>query len=224
MVSATDIPRPRLVPKVWLRDSGEEQVATRSPIPASPAKVYGSAPSATPSRVISASPRVISVALVLSPSPMPSAMPTARPITFLTAPPSSQPTTSVLVYGRKYGVWQAVWSRLATTSSVQATTLAAGCRLAISRARLGPLTTATRSGPTLATSAMTSLIRFAVPSSMPFIRLTRTVPGASSGAQAARFSRSVCEGTARNANSAPASASAASVVAVTAPGSVMPGR
>ena len=34
---------------------------------------------------------------------MPSAMPTASAMTFLTAPPSSQPTTSVLVYGRKYG-------------------------------------------------------------------------------------------------------------------------
>ena len=38
------IPRPRLVPKVWLRESGEEQVATRSPRPARPEKVSGSAP------------------------------------------------------------------------------------------------------------------------------------------------------------------------------------
>ena len=37
-------------------------VATRSPTPASPAKVSGSPPSATPSRVISASPRVMSAA------------------------------------------------------------------------------------------------------------------------------------------------------------------
>jgi hypothetical protein len=60
------------------------------------------------------------------------------------------------------------WSR-------QATTLAAGCLLAISRARLGPDTTTTcdpraRRGPP---RAMTSLIRFVVPSSTPFIRLTR---------------------------------------------------
>jgi hypothetical protein len=34
------MPRPRLVPKVWLRDSGEEQVANRSPMPARPAKAY----------------------------------------------------------------------------------------------------------------------------------------------------------------------------------------
>ena len=32
---------PRLVPKVWLRERGEEQVATRSPRPASPEKVSG---------------------------------------------------------------------------------------------------------------------------------------------------------------------------------------
>ena len=33
----------------------------------------------------------------LSPMPMPLAMPTASAMTFLTAPPSSTPTTSVLV-------------------------------------------------------------------------------------------------------------------------------
>ncbi len=113
---------------------------------------------------------------------------------------------------------------MATASSAQATTLAAGCRLAISLARLGPLTTATRSGPTLVTSSITSLIRLAVPSSMPFIRLTSTVCGSISGVQAARLSRSVCEGTTSTAKSAPASASAASVVARTVSGSRMPGR
>ena len=84
-------------PKVRLRDSGDMQVAMRSPSPASPAKVTGSAPSATPSRAVSARPRVMIEALVLSPMPMPSAMPTASAMTFLTAPPSSVPTTSVLV-------------------------------------------------------------------------------------------------------------------------------
>ncbi len=102
--------------------------------------------------------------------------------------------------------------------------MAAGCRLAISPARLGPLTTATRSGPTPATSWITSLIRLAVPSSMPFIRLTSTVPGPISGAQPARFSRRVCEGTASTANSAPASAAAGSVVAVTRSDRVTCGR
>ncbi len=71
---------------------------------------------------------------------------------------------------------------------------------------------------------MTSLIRFAVPSSMPFIRLTSTVCGSISGAQAARFSRSVCEGTASTAKSAPASATEGSVVARTDGGSGTSGR
>ena len=99
--SATGMPRPIISPNVRFRDSGELQVATRSPIPASPAKVCWSAPSAAPSRVISARPRVISVARVLSPQPMPTAMPTPSAMTFFTAPPSSQPITSGFVYGRK---------------------------------------------------------------------------------------------------------------------------
>jgi len=39
----------------------------------------------------------MSEALVLSPKPMPSAMPVTRAMTFFTAPPSSQPTTSMFV-------------------------------------------------------------------------------------------------------------------------------
>ena len=163
-------PRPSFSPKVRLRDSGELQVATRSPRPARPANVVSSAPSASPSRAVSASPRVISEARVLSPKPSPSAMPQASAMTFFTAPPSSQPTTSGFVYGRKYGVWQAACSASARSASVQAMTVAAGCSSAISRARFGPDSTATRSGPAPVTSQMTSLIRFVVPSSMPFIR------------------------------------------------------
>ena len=72
----------------------------------------------------------------------------------------------------------------ATASSAQATTLAAGWRSAISLARLGPETTAMRSGPAPVTSAITSLIRRVVPSSIPFIRLTRTQSGGRSATQA----------------------------------------
>ena len=97
-------------------------------------------------------------------------------------------------------------------------------RAAISRARLGPVTTAIRSAPTFETSSMTSLIRIAEPSSTPFMRETRTVPGASSGAQSARFPRSVWEGTASTVKSASRAASAASVVARRFSGSSMPGR
>ena len=79
------------------KGGGDEQVATRSPSPARPAKVSGSAPSATPSLLISARPRVIREARLLSPNPMPAAIPTARAITFFPSPPSSQPITSVFV-------------------------------------------------------------------------------------------------------------------------------
>ena len=99
-------PRPRFSPKVWLRDSGDMQVATRSPTPASPGTSRVGA-ERRPSRAISARPRVMTDALLLSPSPMPSAMPTASAMTFLTAPPISVADDVHAVYGRKYGVAQA---------------------------------------------------------------------------------------------------------------------
>jgi len=199
-------------------------VATRSPIAARPAKVCWLAPRLAPSRAISARPRVISMALVLSPSPMPTAIPTASAITFFTAPPSSQPITSGLVYGRKYGVWQACWSHLAVVSSVLATTVAAYCRSAISRARLGPVITAIRSGGAPVTSAITPLIRRWLPCSMPFIRLTSSTRGGSRSRQPVRFWRNVWAGTASTTRSAPASATTGSAVAFSSLVSEIPGR
>src|SRR5438128_4450453 len=52
-------PCPSSTPRLRLRDSAPVAVRMRSPMPASPENVRGSAPNATPSRVISASPRVI---------------------------------------------------------------------------------------------------------------------------------------------------------------------
>src|SRR6266702_4485319 len=95
------VPRASSTPSERFRDSGPVAVRIRSPIPARPANVAGSAPSATPSRVISASPRVSSAARVLCPNPSPSRMPAASAITFLSAPPSSTPATSVCEYTRK---------------------------------------------------------------------------------------------------------------------------
>ena len=83
MISSVVIPWPSFSPKVRLRDSGEEQVATRSPSPARPISVIGLAPSAIARRAVSAMPRVMTEAVVLSPKPRPTAMPTARPTTFL---------------------------------------------------------------------------------------------------------------------------------------------
>ena len=80
-----------------MRLYGLMHVVMRSPIPANPANVAGSPPIATPSRVSSANPRVMTAARVLSPTPRPWAMPAAMATTFFSAPPSSQPITSWLV-------------------------------------------------------------------------------------------------------------------------------
>ena len=183
----------------------------------------GSAPSAIPSRIISASPRVIRVAWAFSPNPSPAAIPLASAMTFFTEPPNSAPTTSVPVYGRKYGDRQARWTISALPSSAQAIRVAAGWRWAISRARFGPDTTTIRSRETPATSSMTSLIRLVVPSSMPFISETSSACGSIIETQCARFSRSTCDGMASTTMSAPRSASAASVVADIRAGSSTPG-
>src|ERR1041385_9112860 len=63
--SSSRRPRPNSPPSERWRDCGPVAVRIRSPIPASPANVAGSAPRATPSRVISARPRVINAARVL---------------------------------------------------------------------------------------------------------------------------------------------------------------
>jgi hypothetical protein len=82
-ISAVVIPRPSFSPKVRFRDNGEEHVATRSPRPARPIRVSGFASMAIANRAVSASPRVITDAVVLSPNPRPKAIPTASATTFL---------------------------------------------------------------------------------------------------------------------------------------------
>ena len=142
-------------------------------------------------------------------------MPTATAMMFLTEPPSSHPMTSVFQYGRKYPVWQDRCSSRAPDSSEQATTDAAIWRWAISLARLGPETTATRWAGTPSVSMITSLIRFRVPSSIPLISETSRVWGGRNDAQSFRQARSVCAVTASTTMSAPSTAAAASVVACT---------
>ena len=97
---------------------------------------------------------------------------------------------------------------------------------AISRARLGPETTAIRSGSTPATSAMTSLIRLVVPSSTPFIRRDERGVARQEPAPSARGWRAA-SATARRARRSrrPSAASAGSVVARDdRSGSAMPGQ
>src|SRR5437867_4551885 len=140
--SSSRFPSPSSTPSWWLRDRGPVAVSMRSPIPASPANVAGSAPSATPNRVISASPRVIRAARVLWPMPSPSKMPAARAMTFLSAPASSTPSTSVAEYTRKNPVENTCCTRWAVVCSRAAATTAVGWRPYTSRANDAPESTA----------------------------------------------------------------------------------
>ncbi len=97
IMSSIDRPFASSMPTWRLRLWGLVQVAIISPMPASPAKVSGLPPSAAPKRLISASPRVIKAARVLSPAPSPSPIPTAMAMMFFSTPPNSQPITSWLV-------------------------------------------------------------------------------------------------------------------------------
>ena len=136
--------------------------------------------------------------------------------TFLSAPPYCTPTTSLEVYERNVSVCSAFWQRRATLSQGAAMVTTVGMRWASSLAKLGPESTAMRSVSAPVISAMTSLIRRPVSTSMPFIRLTRIASSAMSGIHAPRLARSDCAGTARTTTSAPASTSAGSAVAVIA--------
>jgi hypothetical protein len=119
-------------------------------------------------------------------------------------------------------VWQTACSAAAVSIDVLATTLAEGCRSAISRDRLGPETTAIRSLATPATCSITWLIRSPVPCSIPLARLTTTASAGS--CQAYRLARSDWDGTASTTKSAPDMASPGSVTAVNDAGSSSAGK
>ncbi len=63
---------------------------------------------------------------MLSPKPRPSEIPAATASTFFSAPASSQPLTSTLVYTRKVGDISVHCTRAAAASSASATTAAVG--------------------------------------------------------------------------------------------------
>jgi hypothetical protein len=96
-------------------------------------------------------------------------------MTFLSAPPSSQPMTSSLVYTRNVGPMKRDWMSRATASSPIATTVAVGWPATISATRLGPVMT-----PVVLVgeiSATTSVIRARVSCSIPLVRLRTGTPG-----------------------------------------------
>ena len=100
-ISASLWPWPSWTPTDRLRLSSPVQVNSKSPIPASPPSVSRFPPQATASRVISDKPLVTRAASELNPNPRPEQTPAAMAMTFFTAPPSSTPATSVLVYNLK---------------------------------------------------------------------------------------------------------------------------
>jgi glycerol-3-phosphate dehydrogenase (NAD(P)+) len=73
--------------------------------------------------------------------------------------------------------------------------VAAGCSPAISLARFGPVTTATRSAPTPVTCMITWLIRMSVSSSMPLATLTSVASPPMWSRHSSRLVRRVCDGT-----------------------------
>ncbi len=107
--------------------------------------VSGRAPMACPKRDISAKPRVTKAARAFKPSPMPSASPVASAKTFLTAPPNSTPTQSLLVYTRRAAPCRACTSAWRTAAWGLAATRAHGLPCATSCAKLGPLSTPPKS-------------------------------------------------------------------------------
>src|SRR6266513_479432 len=221
--SSRRLPSPSSTPSWWLRDNGPVAVRMRSPIPASPAKVAGSAPSATPSRVISASPRVISAARVLWPIPRPSRMPAARAMTFLRAPASSTPSTSVAEYTRKNPVENTCWTRWATVCSRAAATTAVGWRAYTSRANEGPDNTAI--GVSLGrTSANTHEGVERRSGSRPLDTLTTNAPRPTWPSACVMTWRTAWDGAADTTTSAPRTAAARSATAATPGARAAPGR
>jgi len=94
-IASSDAPRARSSPTRRLREKLAVQVRM-SPLLPRAHESLDRPPSATPSRVSSASPRVISAARAFVPRPRPSLMPAAIAMTFFTAPLISTPARSVL--------------------------------------------------------------------------------------------------------------------------------
>src|SRR5436309_8658655 len=221
--SSRRFPSPSSTPSWWLRDRGPVAVRIRSPIPARPANVAGSAPSATPNRVISASPRVISAARVLWPSPRPSRMPAASAMTFLSAPASSTPSTSVAEYTRKNPVEKTCCTCWATACSRAAATTAVGWRAYTSRANDGPDSTAI-GAPFGSTSANTHDGVASRSGSRPLDTLTTNAPRPIWPRARVMTSRTAWDGAADTTTSAPRTAVVRSPSAVRAGASAAPGR
>ena len=140
-------------------------------------------------------------------------MPAPIAMIFLSAPPSSTPTISVLVYTRKTDELRTDCAFMAASTSGEATTVDESLPRMISRARFGP--DRAQMGGCFAvpnSSLMTSLIRLPVSISRPLTALTMTVSLSMYSPTFFTFCRRVLEGTANIVRSAPPSASVGSCV------------
>ena len=216
-------PLPSSRPTLRLRLSPPVQVNTRSPRPLKPARVSRRPPSAHAKRVISARPLVIKPARALFPRPSDSTTPAAIAMTFLSAPPSSTPMTSLLAYSRKYLDRNSSCTSFSRDGSLDATSTAVGNSRATSAAKLGPESTATGFAPPIS-SSITCDIRLILPGSRPFVALTI---GTSPGRKALACWITVrvpCDGTAATTHVDPTNASSRDAVGITDSGSTKSGR
>ena len=138
----------------------------------------------------------MNAALPLSPYPKPSHTPAPRAMMFFRLPPSSTPTTSVLVYTRNIEDMNISWALTALPSSRQATTVEAGLPSMISLARLGPERTQTPlwNDPGSSSSRI-SLMRLADSFSRPLAALSTRQGRDRKGARPRTFSRRLWDGT-----------------------------
>ena len=148
-----------------------------------------------------------------SPAFMPSPIPAPRATMFLSAPESSTPKTSSLVYTRKLVDISMVRDLSAASGFWLAMTVEAGLPAIISLARLGPDSTHTLECRLSGSSSwITWLIRRAVGSSNPLVALRVMTPRFRCGLICWTFSLSLSDGTARITNSLFFKASAGQLV------------
>ena len=167
-----------------LRLRSPVQVSTRSPRPLRPASVSRRPPSAHASREISASPRVMSAAIALCPSPGLRRRPAAIAITFFSAPPISTPGHVVADVEPQRGTAEADPGRMRPRPRrATPTSTAVGSPRATSAAKLGPESTTTGC-PAVASSPITCDMRCSESVSSPLVALTRTAAAGSDEATA----------------------------------------
>ena len=181
----------------------------------------GSPPIATPSRVSSARPRVMTAARVLSPTPRPWAMPAGdRDHVLERAAQLAADDVVVGVDAEQPALQERLRARRPPRGPRWRSRWPRPGRAMISRAMFGPVSAA--AGWPGSTSLMTSVMRSSESRSRPLVRLTTGIHGRTSGRPPRASSRKPCDGTPTMSSSACATASARSPVACSSAGSASP--